>query len=227
MKILFLLLCSLVLFASEKVLLHIDFKAIPDTKDATEILRKKGFEFELEKEAFHFYIKDEKLYIETDKKAAVLFGMILHGKKELKRPSHILIEWGVERFPKGSNWNDGNNRLPIGLVLLFGQEKLSSGMPPFIAPKVPRFFCPFIGEKEIVGKTYLGKLYKKGGRYYCVSNEGNGTLIKSDFEIANRYFKEFGKPVDSLSAFAFQVNTNNTKGGAEAFIKSVTLYGQE
>jgi hypothetical protein len=225
MKILFLLLFSLFCFANDKILLHIDFKGLPDTQDATKILLQKGFEFQLQKDDFKFSIKDEKLYIETDKEAAVLFGKILHGKKELKNPAYAVIEWGVERFSEGAEWEKGNNRLPIGVILVFGMDKLRSGMP-LLAPRVPTFLCPFIGEKEKLMKVYLGKLYKKGGRYYCVSNEGGGKLVKTRFDIAKHYFKEFGKEVPPLTAFAFQVNTNNTQGGAKSFIKSFTLYAK-
>jgi hypothetical protein len=109
--------------------------------------------------------------------------------------------------------------------MVFGMKKLSSGLP-LIAPRVPTFLCPFIGEKEKVGKTYLGKLYKKGGRYYCVSNRGDGSLIKTNFDIQKHYFEAFETKVPALTAFAFQVNTQNTKGGAKSFIKSLTIYSK-
>jgi len=226
MKTVFLLLISLLLFADDKVLMHIDFKGISNTQDATQVLVQKGFEFQIDKKDFHFYIQDEKLYVETDKKAAVLFGKILHGKKALKNPAYALIEWGVERFPKGADWENGNNRLPIGLVMVFGTEKLSSGIPSFIAPRVPTFLCPFIGEKEKVDKKYLGKLYKKGGRYYCVSNQKD-ILIRTEFDIDKHYVKEFKKRTPEITAFAFQVNTLNTEGGAKVFIKSFTVYAKD
>ena len=226
MKIVFLLFLSLFIFADDKVLLHIDFKNVANCSDATKFLKKKGFEFQLDKEDFHFYIQDEKLYVETDKEAAVLFGKILHDEKELKNPSYAKIEWGVERFPQGSDWEKGNNRLPIGLIMVFGMDKLSSGLP-LLAPRAPTFLCPFISKKESTSKQYLGKLYKKGGRYYCVSNKGNGELVETIFDIEKKYQDAFKKQVPALTAFAFQSNTKDTKGGAKAFIKSLTIYSKD
>jgi len=227
MRIVLFLCLSVLLFANDKVLLHLDFKGIKDTSNATNVLVNKGFEFKLDKQKFNFYIKDEKLYIVTDREAAVLFGMVLHGKKALKDPTYAVIEWGVDSFPRGAQWENGNNRLPIGLIMVFGSEKLFSGVPSFIAPRVPTFLSPFIGETEKVGKTYLGKLYKKGGRYYCVSNQGSGVVVTTKFDIKKHYFKEFKKITPAMTAFAFQVNTLGTEGGSKAFIKSLTIYTKE
>jgi len=226
MKIFLFLFFSILLFAQDRVLLHIDFKGIADATDATEILHQKGFEFQLDKDRFHFFIKDERLYIETKQKAAVLFGMILHNKKELKNPAYVEIEWGVERFPENADWENGINRLPIALIMVFGMDKLSSGLP-ILAPKAPTFLCPFIGQKEKVGKVYLGKLYKKGGRYYCVSNQGDGVVVHTLFSVEQAYKKAFDKAIPALTAFAFQSNTKDTKGGAKAFIKSLTIYAKD
>lgn len=214
----------LLVFAQEKVLFHIDFKNIANSNDAVNIMKQKGFDFEMDEDKFHFFIKNERLYIETTKQATVLFGKLLEKKDWLKNPSYAVIKWGVEDFPQGSDWENGNNRLPIGLILVFGDKKLPSGIG-FLAPKVPPFLCPFIGEKEKVGKPYLGKLYKKGGRYYCVSNEGDGKLITTKFNITKHYKQEFDATPPPLSAYAFQINTKDTDAKAKSFIESLTIYG--
>ena len=210
------------LFGAESVLLHIDFKGVADTQDATQILKEKGIGFEMEKEKFSFSIKNEILYIETYEQGVVVFGKILKKQEFLENPRKVVIEWGVERFPEGASWDEGINRLPIGLIMVFGDKKLPSGIG-FLAPKVPPFLCPFIGEKESLEKVYKGKLYKKGGRYYCVSNEKD-RLIRTTFDIEKRYKEAFGTLPPPISAFAFQINTKNTHGGAKSFLKSVTFY---
>jgi len=212
------------IFAEGKILYHIDFKNIQDTQNAVQILKEKGFEFELEKEKFHFSIKDEKLYIDTRKQATVLFGKLLPKSKWLQNPSYTIIKWGVESFPKGSNWEKGINRLPLGFIMIFGDKKLPSGIG-FLAPKVPTFLCPFIGEKEKIGKRYLGKLYKKGGRYYCVANKKNASYITTKFDIKKNYQEEFKINPPPLSAYAFQINTKDTTGRTISFIESLTIYG--
>jgi hypothetical protein len=223
-KLFFIVAITTILFGNDKLVYKLDFQGIKDTNDATKILKQKGIEFELEKDKFHFFIKDEMLYIQTSKKATVLFGKMLEKQQQLKNLSYVVIKWGVIQFPKGANWEKGNYRLPIGLVMVFGEKALPSGIG-FLAPKVPTFFCPFIGEKEKINKKYLGKLYKKGGRYYCVSNEKN-TLITTRFELQKRYQKEFKSPIPPLSAFAFQINTKNTQGKAKVFIKSLEFFAK-
>ena len=213
---------TLTLFAKENVIFSIDFSQEKDTNDTRALLEKKGFIFKLDAEDFTFSIHKGRLYIETQKEAAVLFGKFVNTQEI---PAYALIEWGVASFPKGADWESGNNRLPIGVIMVFGKEKLSSGLA-FLAPKAPTFLCPFIGEKEQLGKPYLGKLYKKGGRYYCLSNSGEGKLIRSRFDIAKEYEKAFKKSVEPLSAIAFQVNTKDTDGKAKAFIQRVTIYSK-
>ncbi len=223
MKIFLTALFSVMLFAEcNRLAYHIDFHDTQDLEDAKEYLQKRGFVFELDEQKFHFFIQNHRLYIETKKRAAVLFGKIFLKDKSLQNPCRAKIVWGVERFPKGANWEEGVNRVPIGLILVFGEEKLPSGIGP-LAPKVPHFLCPFIGEKEKVGKRYLGKLYKKGGRYYCVSNELNQS-VTTEFDVEKEYKKAFGVLPPELKAFAFQVNTKSTHGGSKAYIESLSIY---
>jgi hypothetical protein len=106
-----------------------------------------------------------------------------------------------------------------------GNEKLSSGLPMGVNA-APPFFGPFIGQKEQVGRRYIGMLYKKGGRYYCVSNKGGGTTVVSNFNLDQKFQQEFKKPTPPVTAFAFQMNTEDTSGGAKAFLKSITFYSK-
>ena len=154
-----------------------------------------------------------------------MFGVTFPAGRYLKNIGSVRIVWGVDKFPKGANWAAGNNRLAIGALIALGTEKLSSGLPMGINA-APPFFGPFIGEKERVGKRYLGKLYKKGGRYYCVSNKNSGATVTTNFNISQKYQQEFKKPAPPVTAFAFQMNTEDTSGGAQAFIKSITFYSK-
>jgi hypothetical protein len=130
------------------------------------------------------------------------------------------IEWGVEKFPKGANWSRGNNRVAIGAFFLLGTKKFSSGVP--FVKSAPYFLGPFIGKKETPGKKYVGKLYKKSGCYYCVANHA-GT-VHTHFNIDKKFQQAFHKKSPPLTAFGLQMNTNDTKGGAKAFIKRITFY---
>ena len=211
-------------FAGGKVLYAVDFSKQKDG-DAKAWLRSKGFKFMLDASKLSMQFKGGKLVIETSGKIAGMFGIELPPGKYLNHIGTVKIVWGVDRFPKGADWAKGNNRLAIGALIALGTEKLSSGLPMGINA-APPFFGPFIGQKERVGGRYLGALYKKGGRYYCVSNKNSGATVTTHFNISQKFQQEFKKPAPPVTAFGFQMNTKDTSGGAKAFIKSITFYSK-
>lgn len=152
-----------------------------------------------------------------------MFGIYL--KKPLPHVTKVKIVWGVERFAKGANWEQGNNRVALGAIIVLGTKHFPSGVPRFLAPPSPYFIAPFIGEKEKVGKMYIGKLYKKGGRYYCVSNS-DGEVV-TELDLPKRFLENFDEDLPPVTAFGFQMNTKNTQGGAKAFIKSIAFYSEK
>jgi len=213
------LLAVSLLFGADRVLYSIDFTKM--TGDPHKVLKQKGFELLLDTKKFNMHFESGKgLVIETDKTQTALFGVRF--KKPLAGATSATIEWGVERFPEGADWSGGNNRLAIGALIALGTEKFSSGVP--FVQKAPYFFGPFIGEKEQRGKRYLGKLYKRSGRYYCVANTKG--IKTTHFDIAKNFQKEFQKPLPPLVALGFQMNTKDTTGGAKAFVKKITIYGR-
>jgi len=221
--LLFLLMAGSFSFAGGKVLYSLDFTKQKDG-DAKAWLRSKGFKFILDASKLSMKFKGGKLVISTPGEYAGVIGIQLSSGRYLAADA-VKIVWGVDKFPKGADWAGGNNRLAIGALITLGTKKLSSGLPMGINA-APPFFGPFIGQKERVGGRYLGKLYKKGGRYYCVSNKNSGATVTTNFNISQKYQQEFKKPAPPVTAFAFQMNTKDTSGGAQAFIKSITFYGK-
>lgn len=217
----FLIVCmwTVFAFAEGKTLYSFDFGKQP-SGDAIEILQSQGFEFLLDAQKLEMKLANGRLELSTNGAYTGLFG--IHFKKPVENIGSVVIEWGVEKFPQGVDWEEGNNRLAVGALIALGTERFSSGVP--FAEKAPYFFGPFIGEKEKVGKRYLGKLYRKSGRYYCVSNKKG--LIKTHFNLYEKFKEEFGKEIPPLVAFGFQMNTKNTTGGAKAFIKKITFYSR-
>jgi len=207
------------LMANPKVVYSLDFSKQKDG-DATHWMQTKGFQFLLDSKKLNLRFSQGKLTFETKKSIAGLFG--IRFKNGIANIGSVLIEWGVEKFPKGADWSKGNNRVAIGAIFIMGTERFSSGMP-FIK-SVPYFLTPFIGEKESIGKQYTGKLYKKSGKYYCVSNKTG--FKKTRFNIDKKFKEAFGTKVPPLTAFAFQMNTKNTNGGAKAFIRKITFYSK-
>jgi len=222
--ILSLLLVTVGACAGGKVLYSLDFTKQKEG-DAKAWLRSKGFQFMLDASDLTMTFKGGKLIIQTAGQKAGVFGMKFPAGKALQNIGSVKIVWGVDRFPQGANWQAGNNRLAIGALITLGTKKLSSGLPMGINA-APPFLGPFIGEKERVGGRYLGALYKEGGRYYCVSNKGSGATVTTNFNIAQKYQQEFKKPSPPVTAFAFQMNTKDTSGGAQAFLKSITFYSK-
>jgi len=221
--LLFLLITGTFSFAGGKVLYSLDFTKQKDG-DAKAWLRSKGFKLILDASKLSMKFKGGKLVISTSGEYAGVIGIQLSPNRYLDAGS-VRIVWGVDKFPKGADWASGNNRLAIGALITLGTEKLSSGLPLGINA-APPFFGPFIGQKERVGGRYLGKLYKKGGRYYCVSNKNGGATVTTNFNISQKYQQEFKKPAPPVTAFAFQMNTEDTSGGAQAFLKSITFYSK-
>jgi len=222
--VIFLLLASAFSFAGGKVLYSLDFSKHKDG-DAKAWLRSKGFKFMLDASALSMKFSGGKLVISTSGEKAGMIGIKLPAGRSLKNIGSVKIVWGVDKFPKGANWAAGNNRLAIGALLTLGTKKLSSGLP-FGINAAPAFLGPFIGQKEHVGKRYLGALYKEGGSYYCVSNKNGGATVTTNFNIDQKYQQAFKKATPPLTAFAFQMNTKDTSGGAQAFIKSITFYSK-
>ena len=210
-------------FAGGKVLYTLDFTTQKDG-DAKGWLKSKGIKFVLDAEALSMKFSGGKLVVQTSGEKAGMFGIKFPSGKQLNNIGSVKIEWGVNKFPQGANWENDNNRLAIGALFVLGREKFSSGLPFGINP-APYFLCPFIGQKEKVGQRYLGALYKEGGRYYCVANKKGSTVV-THFNIAQKFQQEFKKSVPPLTAFAFQMNTEDTSGGAQAFIKRITFYGR-
>lgn len=214
------------LFANDKIIHVIDFT---NQKNGSAIfwLEEKGFEFELDANELNPRFENNALVISTEDKVAGLIGLRFEQQDFIHNVKRVRIIWGVNRYPKGADWENGNNRTPIAVILSFGTKKLSSGLP-FGIKAAPYFLSPFIGKKEELDKMFIGRLWREGGRYFCVvSGDQSGKTITTEFEIDERFKRTFGQTrTPSITAFAFQKNTNNTEGGSEAFIKKIKFLSE-
>ncbi len=212
--------------AEPRALYTIDFSQ-KENLDASTWLKKQGFNTFLDAERFNLKFVKEGLRISTSESLTAMFGLKLSKPDYVHQVGHVVIEWGVNRFPAGADWDRGNKRVPIGVIFSFGDKKLSSGLP-FGIEAAPYFMSAFIGEKEQVGRMYLGALYREGGRYFCVSNGSPiGQTIVTSFEVGSRFkdvFKQDETP--PITGLAFEMNTDHTEGGADAFIRKIVLYSE-
>lgn len=215
-----------ILLANDKVILAIDFTG-QKNGSAIPWLEKKGFEFELDANELNPRFENDALVISTKDKVAGLIVLRFKQKDFVHNAKRVRIIWGVNRYPEGADWESGNNRVPIAVMLSFGTKRFSSGLP-FGVKAAPYFLSPFIGEKEELDKMYVGRLWREGGRYFCVvSGDQSGKTITTEFEIDERFKRTFAQTrTPPITAVAFQKNANNTKGGSEAFIKKIKFLSE-
>lgn len=210
--------------AGTKLIHSIDFSKQPEG-NAIPWFEQRGYLLKLDALDLDVTFNDNRLNLETKEEKTGIIGLQLKPENFLQDVRFIEIEWGVVRQPKGANWENGNNRVPIALMFFFGTEKISSGLP-FGINSAPYFLSPFIGLNEQSGKVYTGKLYKEGGRYICVAvTPGSDEVIKSRIKVDPRFLKLFSKnQIPPITGVAFQMNTMDTEGGAHAFIRKIDFY---
>ena len=161
--------------ADEKIVHVIDFSG-NSNGSAVSWLEERGFELQLDAKKLNPRFENDTLVINADGEMAGLFGLQLKQQNFIHNVKRVEIVWGVNKSPQGANWNEGINSVPIAVMLSFGTEKLPSGLP-FGIYEAPYFLSPFIGKADEVDRMYVGKLWKKGGRYFCVaSGDRPGTV---------------------------------------------------
>lgn len=205
-----------------KVVYILDFSGQANG-DAKPWLKANGFQFKLDAADLNPHFSHKRLVLETsDEKAGYFVKRV-----NLPNIKGIRIFWGVDRYPQGADWERGIYRVPIAVVISFGEKKIDSGS--FYIPDAPYFISLFLGEKEKSGRAYTGKYYKKGGRYFCepCGVPPGGTVV-TEFDLEGAFKFQFGQPkMPPISSFGFQMNTEDTRGGAHAFLKKVEFLGDE
>jgi hypothetical protein len=207
---------------SGKVIFTLDFSDQADG-DAKPWLKANGFQFKLDTDDLSPHFSHKRLVLETNDEAA---GYFLK-RVNLPNVKGIRIFWGVDRYPQGADWEQGIYRVPIAVVISFGEKKIDSGS--FYIPDASYFISLFLGEKEKSGRAHTGKYYKKGGRYFCEPcGVPPGETVVTEFNLEGAFKFQFGHPqVPPISSFGFQMNTEDTRGGARAFLKKVEFLGDE
>jgi hypothetical protein len=212
--------------ASATPIYAFDFTTQP-AGDAAPWLKEHGFEFKLSFAALNPRFENGALRLTAHGPVSGLCGHIFPEGSELHGVRHVRLTWGVQKYPEGADWERGNRRTAAGVVITFGYERISSGLP-FGIFAAPYFICPFIGEKEIENKIYLGRFYRKGGRYICVKAPALDEAFVTDLEVDELFRHLFEKTVTPpITAVAIQMNTRDTQGTAAAFIKKIEFLDGE
>jgi hypothetical protein len=204
--------------AASRVLYRVDFSTQPDG-DAVAWLQQQGFEFHLKAHALAPRFEQGRLVLETATDTAGGFVRKLHvpGVRRLR------VRWGVDRYPQGADWAKGVYRVPIAVMVSFGEDKIDSGS--LFIPNAPYFLSVFLGAHEQEGRAYTARYYQKGGRYFCQPcGVPPGQTVVTEFDLATHFTEQFQPRVlPPVSSVGFQMNTTDTTGGARAFLMSIEL----
>lgn len=218
--LLVMLVCQAATLDAAEVIHSFDFTT-QQSGSALPWLKQQGFQFKLKFEALNPKFENGALVLSTERPEAGVAGYIFAEGEELARVERLRIVWGVSKFPEGADWERGINRTALAVMVSFGHERISSGLP-FGLFAAPYFISPFIGAREIEGKIYTGRFWKKGGRYVCIKSPNPGETVVTDLNVNLLFQKVFDKKVTPpVTAVGIQMNTKGTEGKAAAFIKKI------
>ena len=151
----------------------IDFSGHPDGP-AEEWLKKQGFSFRLDADDLQPHFKDNRLVLHTARNKAGLFELPLN-VPPVKR---IRIHWGVERYPRGTDWSQGITAVPIAVMTTFGTRKIKSGS--LFVPNAPYFIGLFLGQKRASKSRLYREILQNRWALFLYPMRGAGGRAGSD-----------------------------------------------
>ena len=124
--------------AAGRVLYRVDFSTQPDG-DAVAWLKRQGFALHLSADDLAPRFEQGRLVLETATEAAGGFVR----KLSVPGARRLRVRWGVDRYPQGADWAKGVYRVPIAVMVSFGEDKMPSGS--LFVPNAPYFLSVFLG----------------------------------------------------------------------------------
>lgn len=163
-------------------------------------------------------VVDNRLVLEAKQKAR---GQLTR-EMDIPGATRVRIEWGVDAFPPGADYDKGVRSEAIMIHVFFGKEKIASGS--LFVPDSPYFIGLFLCESGGLRQPYIGRTFKAGGRYVCLDRPAPGKPLVSEFDLAAAFKAYFQKnEMPAISAFAISVDTDNAKdrGTSKSFVKRI------
>jgi hypothetical protein len=200
--------------------------------DVEDWFEKIGWEFKEDMEDMQPRFENGSLIIEPDDDDLGVIAYQFPKGKGLKGIKKIRVEWGVNQYSDGANW-DGpkskkrNTREPISLMIFFGDEKVESGSS--FVPNLPYYIALFLGEKEKAGQVYYGNYWQKGGRYLCEPCDGslNKTFV-TEVMLEDKFKELFEMDMPPVTGLTIEVDAQDTnkKNGrhSKAYFKKIELF---
>jgi hypothetical protein len=180
-----LLLSSATAGAAGRVLHRVDFSTQLDG-DAVAWLQQQGFAFHLKARDLAPRFESGRLVLETATETVGGFVQTLRvpGVRRLR------VRWGVDRYPQGADWAKEVYRVPIAVMVSFGEDKVASGS--LFVPNAPYFLSVFLGAHEQEGRAYTARYYKQAGRYFCQPcGVPPGQTVVTEFDLATQFTQQF------------------------------------
>ena len=199
----------------------IDFTDKPNGS-AVDWLKENGYNFRLDAKGLNPRFSEKGLVLSTDGRTAGLMERVI----KLNDVGRIRVTWGVEDYPNGADWEQGVHRVPIAVMVSFGDENVGSGS--LFVPNAPYFISLFLSTNAQPGKAYTAKYYQKGGRYYCKPcTPPEGKTVTTELDLDDAFRTQFDKSeVPPITSFGIQMNTKDTRGGARAYLERIEFIGR-
>ena len=187
----------------------------------------QGFTFEKDLQS------ENRIQLTVDKRGLSLtsskqaFGFIQKRDLHVRGAEWLEIEWGVDTYPPGADWQNGKRYDPLMVVLFFGEPL--PGKIPYL-PDVPLFIGMFLGKNEPLLHPYASTSYPETGRYVCLDGTAPGLAVRSRINIAAAFSSWFsGREMAPITGIAVEVDTGEMPPGASssAFIKNISLHSAE
>ena len=189
------------------------------TGNAFEWLKNNDYEPKQDAEDLQVSFESGKLVIESTEETFGFFGK----KIDELDATHMRIEWGVDQYPEGADWDQEIRREAIAVIVSFGTEKINSGS--WVVPNVPYFISFFLEKNAQNQKLYQGQYFKKGGRYYCTPcAPPTGSTVTTEVDLSALFEESFGTSIRPITAIAIEVDTTDTNGKSKAFIKTIEFF---
>ncbi|THB77825.1 MAG: DUF3047 domain-containing protein [Desulfobulbaceae bacterium] len=203
-----------------RIIYQQDFRKL--SGEARQTLTERGLTLKkdmLQSQNIHLQFSDRGLELETRDEA---FGLMVIRDLEINDADTIQIEWGVDHYPEGADWENKINREAIMVYLFFGEPVAAD---KFYLPSTPYFIGFFLQEQPPSKEPKIGKNYKKTGRYLAIDSPSPGETIVSTFAFRQPFKAWFGlDDVPPITGIAIETDTTDLPTGvAQSFIASINL----
>ena len=199
-----------------------------ETGSVEDWLQGKGFQFQQDARKRNYVdldVDDRGLVVEAKRRA---FGILPNESVDVPAFTTVEIDWGVDRFAKGASYEQGVRNEALMVIVFLGDKRKPSGS--MFIPDSPYFVGLYLchGDDRI-DHPYVGRFFKKGGRYVCSDRPAAGEMVTTRFALLEAYRTYFDKERDDdpgISGLALALDTKKAgdKGRTSAFIREIRFY---